>query len=732
MAGTFDSAGQRIAQCRVNGHRADVFESDRPDGGTISILRNGDPIAVILKEFGLLPHLAEQPSPRPFAASYFQRVLDSRPDLLGEQVLEGGSEPSLESVSPLLPPLIDYTFLGDDTFPDRPLVRPDGGIEGYFEALEAFNPSRAEQHWRHALLDGWLPAVHFGFWDRSKQRGFEEIAFAAADDRGDCCVWVRIRRAGATGFAEPEYIACPGTRAVDPSEFYTAFFHMVKRSRQMLAAGCTVTVPERAVQMAHQASRIQGILTFAGLEPRYGVGEYAAPEHRTFPPATVALALCMAEWGDFERAQGVLGYYLEHFVRDDGTIDYYGPALAEYGQILAAAGRLVTLSRDWEWLEAHLPPLAAISERLVTLRAAPKRAHPAGSPFHGLIPGLPEADYHDQDGEWERVYYSGDAWAARGLMDFGKILAEAPQSGDEAAAQHAETLIREGRSYAADVRASIAQCQRDADGLTFIPATPDDNTPFPTLTCNVQASYCNYRYFPEMLSSAVLDKQTEEAIIRYRRQRGGEVLGTTRFMERLDDWPVWHVAESLLRHDDIGHLLLLFYAHLAHHQSQGTFTGYEQVEIAPRDGMVRRCVAGQCLPCQVTVPLILKRMLVYEEPDRNRLWLLRAVPRSWLRPGATIRVQDAPTCWGRMTFKVRRDESGVVKAMLEPAQCPFPAEIRFRLRLPEGLRVARAVGEGIQGDISVQDDTLIIPPGVRGLVSLTADIIAASEAPDDH
>ncbi len=725
MAGMFDSAARRVARCRVNGRRADVLESDRPDGGTITLACDGHSIAVIIKEFGLLPPLADQPTPHPFAASYFQRVLKSGPDVLGEQVLEDDSEPSLERIAPLLPPLVDYTFLGDDTFPDRPLVRPDGGIEGYFEALEPFNPSRSEQHWRHALLDGWLPAIHFGFWDESRQRGFEEIAFAAPDEQGHCCVWVRIRRADARGFAEPEYNLCPAMCDAEPSDFYTALADLVKRSKRMLAAGSTVSVPEHAVQMAYQAGRIQGLLTFAHLEPRYGVGEYAAPGHRTFPPAVTALALCCTEWGDFERAQEVLGYYLEHFVRDDGTIDYYGPALAEYGQILAVAARIVVLSRDLEWLKAHLTPLVGISERLLTLRAAAKQAHPTGSPFHGLIPGLPEADYHDQDGEWERIYYSGDAWAARGLMDFGKMLAEAAQMHDDAAdAERAETLLRGGKSYAADIRASVAQCQREADGLTFVPATPDDTVPFPTLTCNVQASYCNYRYFPEMLSSAVLGEQTEQAIIRYRRERGGEVLGTTRFMERLDDWPVWHVAEALLRHDDIPHLLLLFYGHLAHHQSQGTFTSYEQVEIAPRDGLIRHCVAGQCLPCQVTIPLILKRMLVYEEPSRNRLWLLRAAPKSWLRAGATIRIENAPTRWGQVTFEVHHDERGEVKAVVEPAQCPFPAEIRLRLRLPEGLRIARVVAEDAPSDIAVRDGTLIIPPGTRGAVSLTAEVAA--------
>ncbi len=47
----------------------------------------------------------------------------------------------------------------------------------------------------------------------------------------------------------------------------------------------------------------------------------------------------------------------------------------------------------------------------------------------------------------------------------------------------------------------------------------------------------------------LLESKEAEAIVSFRRQRGGELLGMTRFYRHLDDWPVGHYAHYLLATD---------------------------------------------------------------------------------------------------------------------------------------------------------------------------------------
>ena len=74
--------------------------------------------------------------------------------------------------------------------------------------------------------------------------------------------------------------------------------------------------------------------TFVGDHPKYGVGTYAQEQHDGFPPTIIAAVDALSAWGLNTRAALLFRYWLVHFVREDGTIKYYGPPLSEYGQLL--------------------------------------------------------------------------------------------------------------------------------------------------------------------------------------------------------------------------------------------------------------------------------------------------------------------------------------------------------------------------------------------------------------
>ena len=89
--------------------------------------------------------------------------------------------------------------------------------------------------------------------------------------------------------------------------------------------------------------------TFRGDHPKYGVGTYAREEHDGFPPTIIAAVDALSAWGLNERARRLFRYWLVTFVKDDGRIRYYGPSIAEYGQLLHTAALLEERAGPADW-----------------------------------------------------------------------------------------------------------------------------------------------------------------------------------------------------------------------------------------------------------------------------------------------------------------------------------------------------------------------------------------------
>ncbi len=58
------------------------------------------------------------------------------------------------------------------------------------------------------------------------------------------------------------------------------------------------------------------------------------------------------------------------------------------------------------------------------------------------------------------------------------------------------------------------------------------------LTADRLASYTNYRYWPELLSSGLLPAEMANRVVDARLSAGGQFCGMTRFADHLDDWPL--------------------------------------------------------------------------------------------------------------------------------------------------------------------------------------------------
>jgi hypothetical protein len=705
------AAGWELAAIVLTGgHRIAVLERHFAHWGLIAFVEKGPATWSVRKAIGELSQLPQsQPAP---PREREEAILKSQADLLGSEVLRGGTEPSFDACAALLPDLVAYTFLGDERCADPVGVQPDGTLGSIgdhwgpkplaqvaFDPRDHLPPHRAANA-KRGLLGGYLPAIDYGFYDPESRLGWEEIAFVVEGPHGKPDLYVYLRVTRPDGSVERKWFRplADGEKAIPASEFFARLhtFTVQWQARITdlkahydpdLTTAMHIEVPEQRVVDACRASLARAFITYEGDAPRYGVGHYRAPQHNTFPPTTLSMVNACVEWGHFARARRYLDWYLDHAVKPDGTFDYYGPAVSEYGQMLDAIARYVRRrpyergDGDAEWLRQRLPKIESIVGRLLALRRESQAKFPKGELRHGLVFGSPEADTAKE----VNYYFAGDAWTWRGLTETGRLFADL---GDETMKRRGKELLAECDAYRADIEASLSKSIVRTTTPPFVPPVAGFDKPFPSMTADRFASYTNYRYWPEMLSPAFLRPEWHDAIIAYRVAHGGELLGTTRFMDRLDDWPYAGYAYGLLLRDRVRHFLLGFYGDLAAHRMRGTFTAYEQAAIRSRP--TRRYVADYCVPAQLVIPLMAKWMLVFEEPDADVLWLCRATPRRWLAPGQRIVVERAATRWGMVSFAVSTKDDGSVAAQIRLRRADFPAELRLRLRRPDA-RPIRAV-----------------------------------------
>ncbi len=152
--------------------------------------------------------------------------------------------------------------------------------------------------------------------------------------------------------------------------------------------------------------------TFVGDHPKYGVGTYAKEEHDGFPPTIIAAVDALSAWGLNTRAAQLFRYWLVHFVREDGTIKYYGPSISEYGQLLHTGALLAERAGPAGWWDEGFAPLNRIAELLLHLRAEAAKTD-------GLIAGVPEADTRED----VRKYFHNNAWVVKGLRRWVELCA---------------------------------------------------------------------------------------------------------------------------------------------------------------------------------------------------------------------------------------------------------------------------------------------------------------------
>ena len=283
-----------------------VLEKSSAKQGLIVYISQDGVLTKIKKAVGLLKNI--KPEEIGYPSEYFQHIIDSQPDVLGNKVLEKG-DPSYEAVAGFLPPLVAYTFLGTRRHTQNPIIDPDGAIRDYFDPT-SYVPELASVAAKRGSLGGYLPAIDYGYFDKEKNEGWEEIAFAVEED-GKLAVYVRLRHLKSDETQETMYFRANPTETTNGKIFYSRLLSFKTGWNELISRAAQVETPETRINDAYKSAIIRAFITYVGFDPRYGVLGYNKPRHNTFPATTLSMINCCLDWGLTQEAGEFLPHYLK-------------------------------------------------------------------------------------------------------------------------------------------------------------------------------------------------------------------------------------------------------------------------------------------------------------------------------------------------------------------------------------------------------------------------------------
>ena len=631
-------------------------------------------------------------------------------DLLADKLLADG-DPTEEEVRRAAPPMdsahrggFGYrpswnTIVGTRECSDTMPVYPQGNTRTYHpvQYFRELNLERAQK--RHeGLIGGWMPAVRKVF-SGADGSYYEAVVFGdvLAKDRFIVQTWHRTSHIQdgkvlkvVYGYSYPAYTR----RRQDPSaeEFYRGLLEFAEYWDRLMHDVAPVALPDRSwSDMATYAFVKEQIVRPGGVYPKYGAvdRDYYGPEYDGFQDIFTMSFYANMECGRLALARDIFDNYFSSFVDAKGMINMRGPETAQFGLTLSLIARYYNYTHDRELLAKHRAKIEATAALLAELHDEALQL-PATDPGYGLIHGWCESDscLTVDPSIWWKPYFSNSAFAVRGWRDLARTWRSTNLSGGEGLA--ASWSRRSDQLQAALSKSIDANTKREKNPAYIGPL------PGTTLTFreSLQKEHPSeqgwpHRAYAELLQPGVLSDEQANLVIDCMRAYGATTLGVVANVEPphptgrdILGFISYGYAQALLRLDRIEEYVLFLYSHRYHDHSRGSWTAGEVSGITG-DGAIF------CIPAQQTIPLLVRWMLVFEDPDAERLYFGRALPRAWTAAGKPIGIEQAPTRWGRVDYQLAaRGENQLVATITLPAQGRLPEELHVSFRLPSGKSLA--------------------------------------------
>jgi len=678
---------------------AEVVVEDfrQPDGPMLFVDAGG-----ITARWDKTAEFAPVQSPQTCLGHSTAEVMASARDLLGDQLLATPGDPLYDTVAGVFPPIRKvagdvFSFVGTPDTLDK-IGFTWGGRTANFDPA-VYQPSieqlRTDGRVGHGLLGGYLPVMRFVYPEGVGQ-WTEMLAFApfrlVNDNLHFQPVWYRVCRVEDNELQWSKYVdsyhPTPPQQAAEPRRYYADLADLKRRWDRILEPGMVIEVPDARVMHMAKFSLVRAMMTRQAGFPKYGVVDknYGNTEHDGFQDTFTVETEALLEWGLIERAGACIENYFGSFVRDDGTILYRGPETGQFGRMLTVVAKYAEADGDPRLLLRHRARIDAVAGNLLQLRAK-ALALPAGDPAYGMISGWSEADscLEKDPSRYVQPYFSNSAEAVRGFRDLGLAWASiGKEQADGGLVQWGEQLQREAAALAQDLAAALQRSELRLDGESIIPAIAGVKEPEHIVVPrdNSDPQYRGYRAYSELMHSGMLTAEQIGRIADYRNDHYDVLLRVpTAYAyntKEMAGFLAYGHGYGLIQAGRIREALLLAYSIMAHQNTRGMWLAPET-----RKPMSSDEAAPYCSPAQLTMPLLWRWLLVFEDPQQDVLWLGKGVPRDWLAAGGKVAVDRAPTRWGRVAFSLASfARPARIEAVLRTAEPGLECRVNLCLRLP--------------------------------------------------
>lgn len=433
------------------------------------------------------------------------------------------------------------------------------------------------------------------------------------------------------------------------------------------------------------------------------------------------------------------------------------------GGILYSMMHCYLMTGDEKWVRDRLPRLKKAADWIIRMRRTyMEKEAPNRELLHvkGLMPPAFLGDYALPASDW-RWYYNDDASQFQGLNYFARVLREI---GDEDAAHYTAEVedFRTDLMEAVKREALLAPVRRNSDGMSrsFIPRMAyagglllygeETNVPqfangindlfqgaLPLADVGAPMDPCDRRMvgtvdameesglrfnLTELEHLAHPTATAEDKADAERLARESAAAKRTHQPPESEDVWFWNTFSNLpkiahnsnvyLREDDIPSFLRFFFNHAI-------------VMVGSNGKMWEHAHPDIYVPCENpdngTAAWFVENyrfMLLMEEQDA--LWIAKGTPRAWMEDGKTISVEHAPTLFGNLSYEIRSAvKEGSIAAEITVPTRKLIAEIKLRLRHPDGKKIMRALVNGaeIAPDADGETLTLLEPNGNLSVIA---------------
>jgi len=459
--------------------------------------------------------------------------------------------------------------------------------------------------------------------------------------------------------------------------------------QRLLNKGVALDVPETVVNNAWRAVLAANFAIVTGNTVNYSAGNAYHTEYITEGSRTVGAFML---FGFSNESEPMLLSLLDHSIPEHkyAVTGWKLRALAQYYWLTRDATFMRSNRSRWE------PLIKLIVDEL--------------DPETGLTP----KDFYASDIAQPVWNLKTNATCWRGVRDVAAVLRDMGEPNPE--------LEERTRQYRQAILDAVDKSVHREFEPPFIPNTllDDVEKPYEALTATCLGSYwCLVSN--AVLDSGVFDAQPEKAawVLDTLLRRGGVCMGMLRFDQHsgvfanergLDDNYTVGYTLHLLKQDDADRALVSFYGKLAQGFTRETFVGGEGTSLEPLDEYGRPMYLPPCTAGNAFFLWTLRNLLVQDwdadddgVPDTLRL--LYATPRRWLRDGAAITFEEAPTAFGALSLETesRLSEGELLVRLALPRH--RPKKTLLRARLPEGWT---AVSASVHGSLLDVDQSGVV------------------------